>query len=249
MNLFDIIVLAIVISSTLIGLYKGLIRLSIGLMSFCLSLVCAYFLFPIVEVAVSEHIQNTVAVNITSALVAYLISMLFFAFLSIQVMKMVDGISGGLIDRIFGLAVGALRGLIICSGIFGIIAIFTSDAYVDSATAKDIADKIDTDKYPKWLAGAITYDIVESSAKILGKMISQKTLEEIKLPKTPKQLPELPAEVINKATGAAAQALIEHVAHQAPEASQHNEVEDGAAPKTSDEHDTLDSQLKELLGQ
>lgn len=247
MNVFDIIVLAIVISSTLMGLYKGLIRLTIGLISFCLSLSSAYFLFPVVEVAVSEHIQNTVAVNITSGLIAYLISMLFCAFLSSQIVKMVDGISGGLVDRVCGMAVGALRGLIICSGIFGIVAIFTSDAYVDSDTAKDVDAKIDHEKYPKWLTGAATYDVIESSAKIMGGMVSDKTLEEIKLPKSPKKLPEIPPEVIDKAAGAAAQALIEHALPQVPPTSQHQE---GVEHKAADEHDdNLDSQLKELLGQ
>lgn len=248
MNLFDIIVLAIVISSTLMGLYKGLIRLSISLISFCLSLTGAYFMLPIVETAVSEHIQNTIAVNITSGVIAYLISMLFFAFLGGQVTKMADGISGGLIDRLLGLVVGALRGLVICSGLFALIAVFASDAYVGAKMAKDVADKIDHDKYPKWLTGAATYDTIENSAKIFGGLISDKSLRAIKLPIPPKHLPAIPTEMLDKAANAATQHVIEHVMQQ--QEVQHKESEgSGVAPKPSDEHDALDSQLKEILGQ
>jgi len=243
MNLFDIIVAATGISSAILGLHKGLIRLSIGLICFFLSLISAYFIFPMVASAVAEHLKNEIAINVASGVVGYLVSMLFFAFVGSQLGKAVDGISGGLIDRILGFGAGVVRALIICSIIFGAIAIFTSDAYVNAKTASDISSKIDSSKYPKWLTESKSYSIIENSAKILCGMISEKQLKEIKLPQSSKNLPDIPVDALHEATKAG----VEHILRQ-----QVNTLDSSASNAEPKDHhfsdkDELDSELNEMF--
>ncbi len=182
------------------GLHKGSLRLSLGFVCFILSLVSADLLFPLVRVVAIEHINNIVVVNVVSGISAYLIAMLFFAFINTQLTNFISDISGGMIDRILGLGLGAIRGLAICWIIFSIIAIFTSDAHIGAKTAQDIVLKIKPDYYPKWLTGAISYDFISGSLKALGGGISDKTLESITLPSVPKSIPETRSEIIERAT-------------------------------------------------
>jgi uncharacterized membrane protein required for colicin V production len=241
MNLFDIIVLGIGISSILMGLHKGLIRLTFGLLSFFCSLVGTFFLFPIVKAAAIEHISTEIAADIVSGIVAYLISMLFFAFVNGQLTKFVQDISGGIIDRMLGLVAGALRGLVICAILFGAIAIVASNAYVGVGTLKDVADKIDEAHYPKWMTSAASYDVIENSAKILAGLISPSQLEKIKLPAKSKKLDELPAEMMNKATEIGVQQIVNQATQGAAE---HKQPKD----KESEKEGNLEAELKEILG-
>jgi len=233
MNLFDIIVLGIGITSTLLGLHKGFIKLTLGLISFLLSLLATFFLFPIMREAAVEHITNELAADIASGIVSYLISMFFCAFLCGQIAKSLEVISGGMVDRLLGLGAGAARGLIICSIIFGIIAIISSEAYVSARTAKDMAAKIDPPKYPKWLTGAISYDVIHNSASILGSLIPSSQLEKIKLPA--RTMPEIPASVIHDAAELGARRLMQRHQDQEREKGKSN--------------GTLESEIEAMLGE
>lgn len=200
MNLFDIIVFAICITSSLMGLHKGLLRCILSFVCFLLSLVATDILFSPVRTVAIEHVNNIVVANIISGVGAYLISMFFFAFVNNQLTGFISGISGGMIDRALGLGLGALRGLIICWIIFGIVAIFTSDAHIGAVTAKDITTKVKPDHYPKWLTSSMSYDFISSSLHSIGSSVSDKTLQSIILPSTAKDLPESHSEIIDKAT-------------------------------------------------
>ncbi len=132
---------------------------------------------------------------------------------------------------------GVARGLIICSIIFGAVAVFSSDSYVKAATLKDVADRIDSSKYPKWLTSAASYNVIENSASIIGSLIPAKELQKIKMPEPPKHLPTLPEGVVNKAVEAGAKHIID------------NQSNSFSYPSPSHTSDDLDAELGELMGQ
>ncbi|MES2214904.1 MAG: CvpA family protein [Pseudomonadota bacterium] len=215
MNLFDIIVFAICISSSLMGLHKGLLRLSLSLMCFILSLLASEVLFSPVKAVVVEHISNIIAVNIISGIVSYLIAMLFFAFINNQLAHFISGISGGMIDRILGLGLGAARGLVICWIIFGAVVTFTSDAHIGSKTAKDVVVKIKPEHYPKWLTNSMSYEFISGSLHSVSGNISDRTLDSISMPSIPKELPKAHSEIIDKATHLGAEHIKSHISDSA----------------------------------
>lgn len=193
MNLFDIIIFSISGLSVLMGLYKGFIGLSIGLIAFICSIISAYLLEPIVKIAILEHVQNDLAAGLIAGLSSFLLCTIFFSIASNQVKGIAKEISGGMVDRLCGLLAGALRGLFISLVIFSLIAIFVNDAYVNVSNAKEMTQKIDQDKFPKWVTGSIAYPILMTSVDFLAKHLALEQLEKIKLPTRSKAA--IPAEI------------------------------------------------------
>lgn len=193
MNLFDIIIFAISGLSILMGLYKGFISLSIGLIAFICSIAAAFFLEPIVKTAILEHVPNDLAAGLIAGIASFLLCTIFFSIASNQIKGIAKEISGGIVDRLCGLFVGALRGLFISLIIFSLIAIFVNDAYMNVNNAKEMIQKIDHEKFPKWITTSSSYPILMGSVYFFGKHISPEQLEKIKLPSRPKST--IPAEI------------------------------------------------------
>jgi uncharacterized membrane protein required for colicin V production len=193
MNLFDIIIFAISGLSILMGLYKGFIGLSIGLIAFICSITATYFLEPIVKVVILEHVQNDLAAGLIAGIASFLLCTIFFSVLSGQVRGVLKEISGGMIDRLCGLVAGALRALLISLAILSLIVIFVNDAYINVANLKEMSEKIDQAKFPKWVTGSKSYPILTAAAEFIGKHISKEQLEQIKLPTRSK--PSIPSEL------------------------------------------------------
>lgn len=193
MNLFDIIIFAISGLSILTGLYKGFIGLSVGLIAFICSITSAYFLEPIVKIVILEYIKSDLAAGLIAGITSFILCTIFFSIASGQIRAMLKEISGGMIDRLCGLFAGALRALIISLGILSLIVIFVNDAYINVANLKEMSDKIDPEKFPKWVTESKSYPILTSAANFIAKHVSKEQLEKIKLPTQTK--PTLPNEL------------------------------------------------------
>ena len=214
MNLFDIVILGIMIVSTMMGLQRGMIKLIIGLICFVVSLVAAYLLFPMAKAIVIEHVSNIIIVNVVSGVISYLVSTLFCGFVGSQLIKIVVDISGGMIDRLCGTMIGALRGLIISMTVFGLIAVFTSGSYIGAKNIQEVVERTKSDEYPAWLKNAYTYNLLDSSMKVLGSMTPKSTLESMQMPSTSHIIPEVSSTVIQGAVDQHLQSTQSHSEQQ-----------------------------------
>ncbi|MDR0296880.1 MAG: CvpA family protein [Rickettsia sp.] len=179
---FDIIILAIITTSSMLGAYGGLVKLTISLLSFIFSILFAYYLSLYVTETITRYFINHIALIITSGVISYIISLILCSFLTHQFLLMISFISGGIIDKSLGLAVGMLRGTIICLFMFLVLTIFFSGSYFQAKTLKDVIQNTTIDKYPKWLKESTTTPYLDNLSKNLIKTLPQNSLESIKLP-------------------------------------------------------------------
>ncbi len=196
MNLFDIVVFAILVTSSLLGLQRGLFKLTVGLLCFILTLISTYFLFPITKLIVIEHVSNILAVNIISAVVSYIVAMVFFGIVSSNICKLLTEISGGLLDRLLGLGAGMLRGALITSMLFGVIAIFCSGSYIGATNARTLIEGVRPQDYPSWFKKSYSFDLLEPFITGMGKIVNKDDLAKIQLPSVKAKIPEVSSKII-----------------------------------------------------
>ncbi len=179
---FDITILAIITASSMLGAYGGIIKLTIRLLGFIFSVLFAYYLSLYIAEIITRYFINHIALIITSGVISYIISLILCSFLTHQFLLIISFISGGIIDKSLGLAVGMLRGMIICLFIFLALIIFFSGSYLQAKTLKDVIQNTNIDKYPKWLKESATTPYLDNLSKNLIKTLPQNSLESIKLP-------------------------------------------------------------------
>ncbi len=179
---FDITILAIITASSMLGAYGGLIKLTISLLGFIFSILFAYYLSLYITEIITQYFINHIALILTSGIISYVISLILCSFLTRQFLLMISFISGGIIDKSLGLAVGMLRGTIICLFIFLVLTIFFSGSYLQAKTLKDVIQNTTIDKYPEWLKESATTPYLDNLSKNLIKTLPQNSLESIKLP-------------------------------------------------------------------
>ncbi|WP_342279009.1 MULTISPECIES: CvpA family protein [unclassified Candidatus Tisiphia] len=183
---FDIIILAIITTSSMLGAYGGIIKLTISLLGFIVSILFAYYLSPYTISIITRYFNNHIALVVTSGIISYIISLIICSFVTRKFLLMISIISGGVIDRSIGLAAGMFRGMIICLCIFLVLTIFFSDSYLQAETLKDVIQNTTIDKYPKWLKESVTTSYLDNLSKNLIRTLPQDSLESIKLPKKSK---------------------------------------------------------------
>lgn len=181
-TIFDITIFVIVTVSAMSGLHKGLVNMMVNLLGFISSIILALFLFPHIKFILIGNVENELLISILSGIIAYLCSLFIFTMITSRVVCLLKGISRGFFDRIFGLVVGALRGIIISLVIFAVLAIFLSGAYLKANNAEELIEALDEEKYPAWLTDSKTTNYLQNLLKRSGTMFSEDMLKSIKLP-------------------------------------------------------------------
>jgi len=185
---FDILILIIVCASSFFGLYSGFIKLSVSFVSFVSSILTAYFLYPLVEGFFIKHISHEIVLTITSATVAYIISLVIFAFISSRLLSLAKNISGGVFDRFLGLVAGLIRGGIISLMLFFTVIIFSSEGYINAESAADLSNSLAPEKYPDWLNESTSSKYLHEAGVNIVSKIPRNKLEAIKFDKgTPEE--------------------------------------------------------------
>jgi membrane protein required for colicin V production len=185
-TIFDIIILTIIFISTLLGFYRGAIEITINLLGFVLSIIAAMFLAPYLIILLSGYIENSLIVSIIGGICAYMISLVICTFVCSQLISSFTGIKRGWIDRICGVFIGFLRGLLLGFIVFGITAIFTNNTYSKAEVPEDLIFKICEDDYPIWMKESVTVPYLENYLKMLIKITPQDALRLVPMPKSKK---------------------------------------------------------------
>ncbi|MDG1436264.1 MAG: CvpA family protein [Rickettsiaceae bacterium] len=182
-SLFDILVLAIFSISSVFGLYKGMIHITINLLGFIASIVSAIFLYSYVRIICSEYIENELLTTIASAASSYVISLIVFTLITSKVILLFGDTNKGSLDRLLGLVLGVARGGVFVLIIFAIIAIFTAGTYSKMEENQDIVNNLSMDKYPEWLKDSVTTPYLEGALKKIDSLVPDSVWESVSTPK------------------------------------------------------------------
>lgn len=181
-SFFDILILAMLSISSLLGVYRGMIHITVNLLGFVASIVAAIFLYSYVRILFSAYVDNELVTTIASALTAYIISLIIFTIITSKVTLLFGNTSKGVLDRILGLVLGVLRGGVFSLVLFAIIAIFTAGTYSDAEKSEDVVQNLSIDKYPEWLKESTTTIYLEKALKASMFLVPEQTWQSIKMP-------------------------------------------------------------------
>ena len=181
-TVFDIIVLSILTASSLLGVCRGFISVTVGFVALILSLVSSYYLYPYVEDFLSKHLENEMVLVILSGAISYILSLAICGFFSSKFTCLLQNIGGGVTDRFLGLIIGFVRGGVICSVLFAVTAVVTSKSYLKAHNLKQTLEATHVDKCPCWLKESITTQYLNSACKAVIRWLPSSYLEDISLP-------------------------------------------------------------------
>lgn len=186
-TLFDILIITTISVSSLLGIYRGMVDITINLIGFVSSIVAAIILYPYTESLFASYVNNQLASSILSGVCSYIISLIFFTFLSSKILLLLSGVTKGPVDRSLGLFVGFVRGVLFSLMIFTSVAVFTSGTYFSAEKTEDVIFDLSSDEYPEWLKDSVSSEYLEKTLKDATKLIPSEVLNSIPLPKKTKK--------------------------------------------------------------
>jgi membrane protein required for colicin V production len=108
---FDLIVIAVVVISALLGLARGMIREVVGIISWIAALAVAFYAFDQVWPLVRSVVSPDILATVVTALAVFLVPLVVFKLLGAMLATGIDEIGLGFVDRLGGLAFGVVRGV------------------------------------------------------------------------------------------------------------------------------------------
>ncbi|MBH1989835.1 MAG: CvpA family protein [Alphaproteobacteria bacterium] len=115
MNTIDIIILILVLLSSIIGFWRGITREILGIFSWALAAVIAYFLYALPVPLVGMVVSNEFLKEIISGLVVFLVALIVLTSITYSFSDAVKGSIIGGADKILGFLFGAVRGFLLIS--------------------------------------------------------------------------------------------------------------------------------------
>ncbi|MET0155934.1 MAG: CvpA family protein [Rickettsiales bacterium] len=156
LNVFDLVIVALVFLSTLFAFLRGFIRTIFSLMCWTLSVVCSVMLAPYLVHYLEGHMHSVWAVLLISYVGGFLVVFTLFAILFGFFVRMARPCCDGFIDRSLGAALGFLRGTLLACIIFSGI----------TWALRVVSDNRDNPDYkgPEWMANAQSYNFLSVSS-------------------------------------------------------------------------------------
>lgn len=115
MNSIDIIILVLVLLSSIVGFWRGITREVLGIFSWLLAAIIAYFLHALPEPLIGMMISNEFMKEIVSGLLVFLIALILLTSITYSFSDAVKGSIIGGADKILGFLFGACRGFLLVS--------------------------------------------------------------------------------------------------------------------------------------
>lgn len=115
MNLFDGIIIIILVYCLIRGIFRGLIKEMFSLVGVLAGFYAAYNYYPWVAAHLSQWIANAGYLNILSFLIIFFVVFLVISILGVIINYLLKIAFLGWVDRICGAGFGAIRGILIVS--------------------------------------------------------------------------------------------------------------------------------------
>jgi|GEM_PF-952442 len=113
MNGIDLGIIGIMLFSSALGIWRGVTKEALGLVSWIGAGVAAYILLPVARHFSGEYIHNPVIADIVAALVIFITFLVFFSLISHIIASYVKESYLGGIDRALGFGFGIGRGIFV----------------------------------------------------------------------------------------------------------------------------------------
>jgi membrane protein required for colicin V production len=153
-NIFDTIVLGIVVLSALLSFFRGFVREVLSLGAWVGASLITLYTFMDVAALINPQVNNPTISSGLAAMGVFIFSLMGISILTALMMKMFkQGKDIGMLDNILGLGFGILRACLLISLAYFIFSFFMPE-----------------EDYPEWLKTAHTRSYVESGAVIIAKM-------------------------------------------------------------------------------
>lgn len=168
LNSFDYLVLFIVLISVLFGFLKGFVRSVLSLAGWIAAGYIAYTGFPLVKPFLLTHFSNEMAVNVGGPVAVYFVAIILVSLVNYQIISVLGGICGSMIDRSLGFALGFVRGTLIVTVAFIGLTMIAPGLAPDKTHDNYQSQAAETDKAaPEWLKKAQTYGLLKISSAML----------------------------------------------------------------------------------
>ncbi len=115
MNVIDIGVFSIVVLSALLAFSRGLVRELLSVAGWVGAAFATLYLFPLAQPVARDLIPMTLAADLGSALLIFLVVLIAFSILSGFITRQLHQTEFKLLDRSLGFVFGAARGLVLLS--------------------------------------------------------------------------------------------------------------------------------------
>ncbi|MGL9732339.1 MAG: CvpA family protein [Wolbachia sp.] len=158
--LFDCIIIFIIVVYVIISLTRGFIKELCALMFLFLSVFLTANHYDFFAINYSKYFDSKATQNILSTISVFIILNLIFMIVNNWLMYILSPIRLGLIDRVTGILVGTLRGVLLSYVLFFAVHLYCYTAY----DKKEEQSKIEAeDILPNWIINSHSYQALFST--------------------------------------------------------------------------------------
>ncbi len=165
MNPADIAVIAILVVSAVLALFRGFVREVLAIAGWIAAAWLSVVLFARVQPFAREHIPNELIADVAAGAVMFVGFLVLFSVLGNLIARLIQGSALSAIDRSLGFVFGLLRGAVLVSLIF-LVLVWLYPA----------------DQEPSWMNEARSRPWVERGALALYALIPEAALAEVVQP-------------------------------------------------------------------
>ena len=118
LTLFDGIVIAVVVLSTLFALMRGAVREVLSFASWIGALIAAFYLFARVRPMMHHYVVDSLLSDVLAGIAVFLVPLIVFRLVASLIAGSVAAGPLGAADKLLGLALGAARGVLVVAAAY-----------------------------------------------------------------------------------------------------------------------------------
>ncbi|NRA73444.1 MAG: CvpA family protein [Rickettsiales bacterium] len=172
LNNFDLLILGIIVSSVIFGLVRGFTKSFISAAGWVISMGIGMKFYFVLEPLVNKYISFGAIAAVIAGITLFLVSAIAIAIINNVFYLILDSISGGLLDRSFGLLFGFIRGCLIVSFMFYILLMSMPQLNLthQNQTEKELPSS-STTKIPSWAQNSQTILLLHKGTSLIVQII------------------------------------------------------------------------------
>ncbi|MBF13532.1 MAG: hypothetical protein CMF46_04135 [Legionellales bacterium] len=113
LNTFDYMIILIMLFSICLGMVRGMIKETCYILGWLIAFFLAYYKLDVFTVYISPYVTYPELANLVTVLLIFMLTVSLFQIIGWFLSTMLRTIGLGIVDRIFGVGLGVLRGFLI----------------------------------------------------------------------------------------------------------------------------------------
>ncbi|MBN8827692.1 MAG: CvpA family protein [Sphingobacteriia bacterium] len=167
-NSFDYFIIILVTLSVLLGIVKGFLQTFLSLLRLTLSIVTATYFSYLALPIVQRHVTNKDIAEYAAFISTFLATFIILSIIKFYIIRLLNFINKGAVDRTFGGWFGLVRGVVLSSFLYISIISFTEALQIKNH-AWPYQFSINNERLPKWILGSqLNSHLFETSKNIIA---------------------------------------------------------------------------------